>query len=99
MADNVLYPSIRWRERLTVETRRQRRTRKTIFRTQRNHPLGKIYSPWTDDPIRFAKFIASLLKHGVVIEWPDDPSQWPAAEVVPLCTMGAALHANGADAP
>ena len=36
MTSRIHYPEIKWRHRIIVETRRQRRTGKTIFRAWTN---------------------------------------------------------------
>jgi hypothetical protein len=82
-ADNIHHPEFRWQPRAIVETRRQRKTGKTIFRVcmmvRGPGDDDRSYIEY-DDPVLLAQSLFEFLKLGCHVEW---KGQWkPAADVV-----------------
>jgi hypothetical protein len=87
MFDNIHHPEFRWQTRLIVETRRQRKTGKTIFRVWRVSGPGDDGLSYIeyDDPVVLAQSLFWFLQHGVCqVEWKGQPAWKPAADVVAL---------------
>ncbi len=74
---------IRWQNRVIVETRRQRRTGKTIFRTRRVTDCGDVFLHF-DHPVRLAQHLVSMMQYGCCVEWQGETQQGPAADVVDI---------------
>ena len=68
MTDNVLYPEIKWQNRMIIESRRQRRTGKTIIRAWRITDRGESYIDY-HDPVRLSEFLLTAMKSGYRVEW------------------------------
>ncbi|WP_439373162.1 hypothetical protein [Bradyrhizobium sp. DASA03120] len=83
MTARVHYPEIKWRTRILVETRRQRRTGKIIFRAWTISPYGKSYIEY-DDPLWLAQSMFGMMQHGCVVEWKGEPRRGVAAEVTEI---------------
>jgi len=94
MTEPIHYPEIKWRQRIIVETRRQRRTGKTIFRAWTIRPHGKSYIEY-DDPLWLAKSMFEMMQYGCVVEWKGEPQHRVAAEVTDI----AAVRDDGEASP
>ena len=76
-SENIEYPDFRWQLRSVVETRRQRKTGKTIFRVWTYFEHGPCYIEY-DDPVILAQSLFNSLKHGCLVEWKGQPEIKPA---------------------
>ncbi|MGY3132001.1 hypothetical protein ACVWZM_002683 [Bradyrhizobium sp. USDA 4501] len=82
----IHYPEIKWQHRVIVETRRQRRTGKTIFRAWTIWPYGETYIEY-DDPLVLAECMFGMMKAGCVVEWKGAPRHGVAAEVTNISPL------------
>jgi hypothetical protein len=84
MTARVHYPEIKWRTRIIVETRRQRRTGKTIFRAWTIWPYGERTYIEYDDPLWLAQSMFQMMQLGCVVEWKGEPQHGVTAEVTEI---------------
>jgi hypothetical protein len=89
MTAQIHHPSIPWKKRIIVDTYRQRRTGKTVFRAWRHGGPGNsgIHIPF-HDPVPLARHLLSMLAHGYEIAWADEPALGAVAQIVDIRDCG-----------